>query len=119
MAEDLSHSALTTDNEQSKPSQSAAFILKRKVPKVNSMIVRRSNRLKSFGLFGKRQGKEAVQHIDLTDCDRDEELHVEVEPISPKPISGVSSSAIEVDYPVHTVSLSLIFDVLLIISCYA
>lgn len=103
MAEGLSHSALTTDNEQSKGSQSAAFISKRKVSKVNNMFVRRSNRLRSLGLFGKRQGREAVQHIDLTECDRDKEQHVE-------PIRGVSSSEIEVDYPVHTVRMSLLFD---------
>ncbi|XP_055811836.1 uncharacterized protein LOC129881750 isoform X2 [Solanum dulcamara] len=100
VAEGLSPSALTTDNEQNKGSQSAAFISKRKVSKVNNMFVRRSNRLRSSQLFGKRQGKEAVQHIDLTECDRGKEQHVE--PISLKPIRGASSSEIEVDYPVHT-----------------
>ncbi|KAH0636785.1 hypothetical protein KY289_036700 [Solanum tuberosum] len=100
VAEGPSHSSLTTDNMQSKDSQSAAYTSKRKVTKGNNMIVRRSNRLRSLGFFGKRRGKEPVQHIDLTDCDGDEELHVE--PISLKPIRGVSSSEIEVDCPVHT-----------------
>ncbi|KAH0633734.1 hypothetical protein KY284_036520 [Solanum tuberosum] len=100
VAEGPSHSSLTTDNVQSKDSQSAAFTSKRKVTKGNNMIVRRSNRLRSLGFFGKRRGKEPVQHIDLTDCDGDEELHVE--PISLEPIRGVSSSEIEVDCPVHT-----------------
>ncbi|KAG5587119.1 hypothetical protein H5410_047553 [Solanum commersonii] len=100
VAEGPSHFSLTTDNVQSKDSQSAAFTSKRKVTKGNNMIVRQSNRLRSLGFFGKRRGKEPVQHIDLTDCDGDEELHVE--PIKLKPIRGVSSSEIEVDCPVHT-----------------
>ncbi|XP_060180462.1 uncharacterized protein LOC132610193 isoform X2 [Lycium barbarum] len=76
-ADGPNNSGLPTDNEQSKRAQSAAFTSKRKVSKVNNMIVRRSNRLKSFGSFGKRQGKEAVHHVDLTDCDRDKEPHIE------------------------------------------
>ncbi|KAK4355527.1 hypothetical protein RND71_024498 [Anisodus tanguticus] len=84
MADGPNHSALTTDNEQSKHSQSAAFTSKRKISKVNGMIVRRSNRLKSLGSFRKRQGLEAVQHIDLTYCDREKETHDE--PISLKSI---------------------------------
>ncbi|XP_059274681.1 uncharacterized protein LOC132029393 isoform X5 [Lycium ferocissimum] len=76
-ADGPNNSGLPTDNEQSKHSQSAAFTSKGKVSKVNNMIVRRSNRLKSFGSFGKRQGKEAVHRVDLTDCDRDKEPHIE------------------------------------------
>ncbi|KAM3382387.1 hypothetical protein P3S68_007961 [Capsicum galapagoense] len=87
VAECPSHSALTTDNEQAKHSLSAAFTSKRKVSKVNNMIVRRSNRIKSFGLLGTRHGRKAVQQIDLTDSDRGKELHVE--PINLKPIGGV------------------------------
>ncbi|KAM3325924.1 hypothetical protein P3S67_001050 [Capsicum chacoense] len=87
VAEGPSHSALTTDNEQAKHSLSAAFTSKRKVSKVNNMIVRRSNRIKSFGLLGTRHGRKAVQQIDLTDSDRGKELHVE--PINLKPIGGV------------------------------
>ncbi|CAN4093411.1 unnamed protein product [Withania somnifera] len=86
VAEGPSHSALTTDNAQCKHSQSAAFTSKREVSKVNNMIVRRSNRIKSLGLFGNRQGRKAVQHIDLTDCDRDKELHVE-------PIRGLAQNS--------------------------
>lgn len=117
VAEGPSHSLVTTDNVQSKGPQFVAFTSKREVSKGNNMIVRRSNRLRSLGFFGKRQGKEPVQHIDITDSDGDDELHVE--PISLKPIRGVSSTEIEVDFPVHTVRISLVFDVLLIVSCYA
>ncbi|KAJ8547524.1 hypothetical protein K7X08_011110 [Anisodus acutangulus] len=88
-ADGPNHSAVTADNEQSKHSQSAAFTSKRKISKVNDMIVRRSNRLKSLGSFGKRRGTEAVQHIDLTNCDRDKEPHVE--PINLKPTRDVSN----------------------------
>ncbi|TMW89121.1 hypothetical protein EJD97_017638 [Solanum chilense] len=95
VAEGPSHSLLTTDNVQSKDPQFVAFTSKREVSKGNNMIVRRSNRLRSLGLFGKRQGKEPVQHIDIIDSDGDDELHVE-------PIRGVSSSEIEVDFPIHT-----------------
>ncbi|KAL3328463.1 hypothetical protein AABB24_035877 [Solanum stoloniferum] len=100
VAEGPSHSSLTTDNVQSKDSQSAAFISKRKASKGSNMIVRRSNRLRSLGFLGKKKGQQAVQHIDLTNCDGDEGLHVES--ISLKPIRGVSSSEIEVDCLVHT-----------------
>nr|XP_010326375.1 uncharacterized protein LOC104649260 isoform X2 [Solanum lycopersicum] len=100
VAEGPSHSLVTTDNVQSKGPQFVAFTSKREVSKGNNMIVRRSNRLRSLGFFGKRQGKEPVQHIDITDSDGDDELHVE--PISLKPIRGVSSTEIEVDFPVHT-----------------
>ncbi|PHU22664.1 hypothetical protein BC332_07771 [Capsicum chinense] len=55
------------------------------------MNVRRSNRIKSIGSFGKRQGGNAVQHIDLTNCGRDKELHGE--PISLKPIRVVVHTA--------------------------
>ncbi|XP_027775411.1 uncharacterized protein LOC107030757 isoform X2 [Solanum pennellii] len=100
VAEGPSHSLLTTDNVQSKDPQFVAFTSQREVSKGNNMIVRRSNRLRSLGFFGKRQGKEPVQHIDITDSDGDDEMHVE--PISLKPIRGVSSTDIEVDFPVHT-----------------
>ncbi|KAJ8543168.1 hypothetical protein K7X08_005691 [Anisodus acutangulus] len=89
-ADGPNHSALTTDNEQSKHSQSAAFTSKRKISKVNGMIVRRSNRLKSLGSFRKRQGLEAVQHIDLTYCDREKETHDE--PISLESIRNRKTS---------------------------
>ncbi|KAK4357377.1 hypothetical protein RND71_022987 [Anisodus tanguticus] len=96
-ADGPNHSAVTTDIEQSKHSQSAAFTSKRKILKVNDMIVRRSNRLKSLGSFGKRRGTEAVQHIDLTNCDRDKEPHVE--PISLKPTRDVSNLEMKADGP--------------------